>query len=201
MRAKVLPMGDRPDRVRIPHQHGMNFGPGVCRFETLARVGRTQIALAGRYRQDCKLLTLKFQLTLECQTRSVAAQLFANLARHGVRIIKGPGNSSASSAQDNTPRLIILRSGGAQKAFVARAMDALERLGQAPSDVDANAAMDVGFQLEAEAIELGLRVIAATARASALRRPNFTSGTMPRSFRGRSSQTSTCFQSCSCGFI
>lgn len=44
-------------------------------------------------------------------------------------------------------------------------MDALERLGQAPSDVDANAAMDAGFQLESEAIELGLRVIAATARA------------------------------------
>jgi hypothetical protein len=78
---------------------------------------------------------------------------------------KGRGKSVRQSGPVEPRGVVVIRSLAPQQAFVARALEALELVEQ-PGDRSAMAtrAMEAAFQIERQAIELGLRVIAEVAR-------------------------------------
>lgn len=61
--------------------------------------------------------------------------------------------------------LFVLRSKREQRAFVARALDQLERLGEHKTHLDASTAMQIAYQIEREAMDLELRLLANSARS------------------------------------
>lgn len=79
---------------------------------------------------------------------------------------KKPEAPGPKPGRDNTPEVFVVRSDAAQQAFVKKALQWLEALGQHERpNCDANRVMDAGFQIESAALDHDFLVIAATARS------------------------------------